>query len=216
MKLLLGSYKGGPGKSTLATNIAVILAKQGRDVLLLDCDPQASSLTWAAVRAKAGINSSITCLSAAGESVNKEVDRLVSKFDDVIIDTAGHDSEELRSAMLTADVLVTPVEVSKFDTDTLSEVCRIIRTSRIYNPTLKCYLVPNKVHSNKSRAAAQMLRMEELAAKLPEFILTEHGITTRVMFADIVEDGLAVSESSDRQAADDMRKVCKAVCHAYL
>ncbi len=42
--------KGGCGKSTLATNIAVYFAKQGRQVCLADYDPQRSSLDWLAQR----------------------------------------------------------------------------------------------------------------------------------------------------------------------
>lgn len=38
MIVLFGGEKGGTGKSTLATNLAVWLARQGRDVLLVDTD----------------------------------------------------------------------------------------------------------------------------------------------------------------------------------
>ena len=50
MIVLIGGEKGGTGKSTLATNLAVCLAHRGRDVLLLDCDPQRSSASWVGVR----------------------------------------------------------------------------------------------------------------------------------------------------------------------
>ena len=40
----LHSYKGGTGKTTLAANIAAILAQEGRNVALLDLDFQAPSL----------------------------------------------------------------------------------------------------------------------------------------------------------------------------
>src|SRR5208283_6003095 len=38
--------KGGCGKSTLATNIAVLFAGQGLEVCIADYDPQRSSLDW--------------------------------------------------------------------------------------------------------------------------------------------------------------------------
>ncbi|MCF7958984.1 MAG: ATP-binding protein [Phycisphaerae bacterium] len=38
MKIAIASGKGGTGKTTIATNLAVVLSKQGRDVELLDCD----------------------------------------------------------------------------------------------------------------------------------------------------------------------------------
>lgn len=38
--------KGGCGKSTLATNVAVLFAAQGLEVCIADYDPQRSSLDW--------------------------------------------------------------------------------------------------------------------------------------------------------------------------
>jgi chromosome partitioning protein len=42
--------KGGCGKSTLATNVAVLFAGQGLEVCIADYDPQRSSLDWLAQR----------------------------------------------------------------------------------------------------------------------------------------------------------------------
>ncbi len=42
--------KGGCGKSTLATNLAVFFARSGRTVCIADYDPQRSSLDWLAQR----------------------------------------------------------------------------------------------------------------------------------------------------------------------
>src|SRR5258708_11939786 len=42
--------KGGCGKSTLATNIAVFFAREGHQVCIADYDPQRSSLDWLAQR----------------------------------------------------------------------------------------------------------------------------------------------------------------------
>jgi len=38
--------KGGTGKSTVATNLATALHRQGRRVVLLDCDPQGTARDW--------------------------------------------------------------------------------------------------------------------------------------------------------------------------
>src|SRR5271155_2304546 len=42
--------KGGCGKSTLSTNVAVFFARDGHQVCIADYDPQRSSLDWVAQR----------------------------------------------------------------------------------------------------------------------------------------------------------------------
>ena len=61
--ILVANPKGGSGKTTLATNIAVFYALRGQKVALVDYDPQASSMDWLEARpdhrpAIAGIDAS--------------------------------------------------------------------------------------------------------------------------------------------------------------
>ena len=50
MIILIGGEKGGTGKTTLATSLAAVRAKEGNDVLLLDTDLQGSASKWIKIR----------------------------------------------------------------------------------------------------------------------------------------------------------------------
>ena len=46
MIIVVGCNKGGAGKTTTATNLAVALAMQGNDVCIVDADHQRSAARW--------------------------------------------------------------------------------------------------------------------------------------------------------------------------
>ena len=48
--ITVGNTKGGVGKTTIAVNLAVEAAKDGKNVLLIDTDPQGSSTAFRSER----------------------------------------------------------------------------------------------------------------------------------------------------------------------
>jgi chromosome partitioning protein len=54
MIVTVGNTKGGVGKTTLALNLAVARALQGRDVWLIDGDRQGTAQTAITIRAESG------------------------------------------------------------------------------------------------------------------------------------------------------------------
>ena len=66
MIILIGSQKGGPGKTTIAVNLAVEFARQGKDVVLVDADSQRSAARWHADREEQGHTPRIACVEKLG------------------------------------------------------------------------------------------------------------------------------------------------------
>ena len=50
MIVVCGGIKGGSGKTTVATNLAVILSNEGRDALLVDADDQETAADFTVLR----------------------------------------------------------------------------------------------------------------------------------------------------------------------
>ena len=68
MIVALLNQKGGVGKTTLATHIAGELAMRGQHVVLLDADPQGSSLDWTQRRSQQGLPRLFSAVGLARET----------------------------------------------------------------------------------------------------------------------------------------------------
>ena len=50
MIILIGGEKGGPGKTTIATNLAAMRTRKSNDLLLIDTDKQPTASYWCSLR----------------------------------------------------------------------------------------------------------------------------------------------------------------------
>src|ERR1700760_45773 len=139
MIIVVGGIKGGSGKTTVATNLAVMRAADGRDVLLIDADDQETASDFTILRneripAGGGLHS----IKFTGPGVRTETLRLAGKYDDIIIDTGGRDTTSQRAALSVAHVLLVPFVPRSFDVWTLEKVApwsgRCARPTRNWPP----------------------------------------------------------------------------------
>ncbi len=79
------NQKGGVGKTTLATHIAGELAMRGLHVILLDADPQGSSLDWTQRRSQQGLPRLFSAVGLARETLHQEAPELARRADHIII-----------------------------------------------------------------------------------------------------------------------------------
>ena len=93
MILVCGGIKGGSGKTTIATNLAAMRAKAGKDVLLVDADEQESATIFTAIRKRdQSQRQQYTSIILRESNLRSEIDRMRTKYDDVIVDTGGRDT----------------------------------------------------------------------------------------------------------------------------
>jgi len=213
MVIIIASEKGGTGKTTMCTNLAVMRAKKGSDVLLIDADPQKSSADFVDVRNEEGNLPDITCSSIIGRSIKSEVQKIQPKFDDIFIDVGGRDNTSLRSAIVVADVLVIPFLASQYDTWGLERMDDLIDESMAINSNLRAFSFLNKVDSNpKMDIASESVK---LAKSLPNINFKDIHIGYRVAFRRSVAEGLSVTEltgsKKDEKAILEMDKLYREI-----
>lgn len=136
---VIGGQKGGTGKSTVATNLAVSLTRRGRSPLLVDADRQLTASHWSAER-QSGTLTPITTVQKTGK-LFRDLQALSERFEDVIVDAGGYDSVELRTALVAADHLYSPVKASQSDLWTLEAMSQLLGEARELNPRLGAHLL---------------------------------------------------------------------------
>ena len=136
--LVAGGIKGGIGKSTLAANLAVLAARVGKEVLLVDADPQETTATWAAARSEqAGDLVPVTTVSIVGKQIRDELRRLSEKYGVVVVDAGARDTSTQRAALSVASLVLLPFPPRGPDLWTLDAVAQTISDVRTINEGLR-------------------------------------------------------------------------------
>ncbi|HAV1871860.1 TPA: AAA family ATPase [Enterobacter hormaechei subsp. steigerwaltii] len=194
MILTIANTKGGVGKSTLAVNIAVARALQGKKVWLVDGDKQGSSQLAILVRSESKTEPGIACSHYPdGPVLRSQVLQQKDNFDDIIIECGGRDSTAMRAALTLTDVLVVPSSPGSFEAWAMDTNVELIREARSVRDGLTCFALLNKADTQaKSSDNKDMLEMmEEYKDDIP---ILDKIIYQRKVFGNAAGSGRTVRE----------------------
>jgi chromosome partitioning protein len=204
MIILIGGEKGGTGKTTLATNLAAMRAVAGHDVLLIDCDPQASANYWAQNRDELAVQPRVACVQKFGKGLAMEVKDLATRYSDIILDAGGRDSVELRSALVVVEKVYIPIQPSQFDVWTLNVMNSLVETATGFNPNLQAKVIISRASTHPSVQEANETR--QLLIDFPHLETIDVVIRDRIAYRKAAKEGIAVTElkPNDTKASDEM------------
>lgn len=173
--ITVATMKGGSGKSTVASCLAVHWHLQGRQPTLIDADPQ-RSIARLAVRER-GLGG-VPVIEDASESAWKTARGLAGGGGPVIIDTPGFRSETTLACLAASDFVLVPVKPSPFDVDRMLDTLSLLTNSASgWRPTFRCLLC----QTTRDSVIAKHIRTELAEAGFP---LLESEMTNRVGYAE--------------------------------
>lgn len=182
--ITIAHQKGGVGKSTIASNLAVELAKNQR-VQVVDLDMQKSISYFNSVR----VSNQLTIKYAASFDELKQL--VNNNHAMMIIDVGGFDSDLNRAAILAADFLLTPVSDSTIELVGLLSFKNIMQEVRKIRPELKANVLLNRVHVKTNAALNEI---NNFINENPEFSLMTNILRDRAEYKKAFEIGQSVVE----------------------
>jgi chromosome partitioning protein len=173
--ITVATMKGGSGKSTVASCLAVHWHLQGRRPTVIDADPQRSIARLAARdRALGGV----PVVEDATDQAWQTARRVAAGGGPVIIDTPGFRSEATMACLAATDFLLVPVKPSPFDVDRMLDTLNLlINGVSGWRPIFRCVLT----QTTRDSVIAKHIRAELAEAGFP---LLESEMTNRVVYAE--------------------------------
>lgn len=207
MIVLYSHQKGGVGKSTLAINHAYF-----KGCSIIDLDSQNSSMLFNQLR-KMNDMKSIECYTA--DTINEFNDLVkdykANKENMIVIDSGGYDSEINRLALISADIIITPVGASQIELFGLQKFRNILNdASDATGTNVKTHVLINNVDSRSKKKISELREYIEKNEKY--FNLLDSVIHSRVDFKNAYGDGLTVKElDKESKATQEIKSLTKEI-----
>ncbi len=214
---MVGNEKGGAGKSTVATHVAVALMHEGAQVAIVDLDRRQRStehffvnrLAWSQSQGVELPQPSLIDVPDEGALAGA----LTAPVHFVIVDTPGADTELSRTAHRAADLIITPMNDSFVDFDMLGVVDPVTLTvtkASLYaeavweakklaavkrRETIDWVVVRNRLGVSEPRNRKRLdERLTSLARRVGFRQIA--GLRDRVIYRELFPFGLTVSDLS--------------------
>jgi chromosome partitioning protein len=192
--------KGGAGRSTVSTNLAGELSKQGKTVLI-DCDmPQGTSASWYAVRHQAGKAGALIADTATSY---RELVSKVEQYADadyIVLDGPPRIAELTRSALVLADICLIPVGASAAEIWATGDILALIEEASKVRP-VNARMVWTRYRPHTRLAQG----LTELAKKELGLQALGTSLGMRVSYMEALGEGLTVAELSDASAKVEVK-----------
>ncbi len=199
------NQKGGTAKTTTSTNVASCLAeKHKKRVLLIDLDgTQGSSTDWAAARDDSA--TLIPCV-IMGKTLYRDLPRISSGYDFVIIDGVPRVDELTVAAIKAADLVIIPVQPSQYDIWATGDTVQLVKDRQeVTDGKLKAVImvaraIAGTVIERTAREAMAGFELPILTTQTHQRVAFVGGVGSGLSVMDLPEDDPARQEIEELTA----------------
>ena len=202
--IALVGNKGGAGKTTLAVNLAMALARSA-PTALLDADPQGSALQWQTMAAR---EDGPEAFDASG-NLEELVATLAPQFSHIVIDCPPSvHAAQTHAALRVCDLALVPVQPSPVDLWATVHIAQAVESARSHNPSLAALLVINQLESRTTLSKVMPLALAEL-----ELPVAKTALRRRAIYRASAVEGKSVLDMGRRgaDAADELNQLVNEV-----
>ena len=199
------NLKGGVGKSTISTNLAVSLKHRGFEVCILDTDlGQQSAMEWKGERGEDLKN--IPVYGITVKQLNKEVEDLKKRFEIIIIDGTPQLSELADRTILASDLVLIPITPSFYDfrgfENFFERFDQFKSVKESNGAKVRGCVILNRIIQN-----TKVSNDIKEAVKAYNIGIMETQLINRVAYADATSEGRGVIEYSDAKAKQEIENL---------
>jgi chromosome partitioning protein len=192
------NQKGGAGKTTIATNIAVGIAKRGAKVILVDTDKQGSAMDWHS----SCENPLVTVVGMdRPKSLAAGIASLAESYQVVVIDGAPSVDDMAIESIKISDLVLIPVQPSPYDIWAASTVVEMVKARRsLTNKPEAAFII--------SRAIPNTILGREISDALSGYELPVlNGTMQRQIYAKAAATGQSIYDFQDVHAIAEINEI---------
>lgn len=201
--ICVAQQKGGAGKTTLVSNLAIAFLAEGKRVALLDTDPQGSLGKWLDIREETlGENANLRFTTATAYGISRAIRTVGDEADVILVDTPPKADSDVRWVMRESHLVLVPVSISQADVWATHDLLEL--AARAEKPT--------RIVMKRTRAGTRV--GEQVAKSVAELEAKQllSSLANRVIYAEALGSGLGVMEvKSTGSASDEVRALANEV-----
>lgn len=216
MIIMIWSQKGGVGKSTLATNLAVWIEHTGlrkknrhkKTIVICDTDVISNSKNWSVDRRNSEKKSIpwIKCLRT-NVNLDTKIKSLKRSYSMIVVDCEGAVSDNVKKLLSISDILVMPFQPSQPDLDVFPEMVNVIKENG--KPELMSCVLLTMCDARTVNITNEAREYFDryLDENCSDIKILNQVIHNRVAYKRAISAGLGVYEYHDKKAKDEINNL---------